>query len=60
MKASARNVLIALGLIAIGAGIAAAGIYIGETDDAPGAALLGILLMIGAVVLGLRTARRKS
>jgi hypothetical protein len=48
----------ALGLIVIGVGIAAAGIYIGETDDAPGAALIGILLMIGAVALGIRTARR--
>ena len=50
----------ALGLIAIGVGIATAGIYIGETDDAPGAALLGILLMIGAVALGVRTTRRKT
>ena len=59
MKSSLTNVLIALGLIAIGVGIAAAGIYIGETDDAPGAALPGILLMIGAVALGVKTARRK-
>jgi hypothetical protein len=60
MKTSAKNILLALGLIAIGVGIAAAGIYIGETDDAPGAALLGILLMVGAVTLGIRTARRKA
>ena len=60
MKSSVTNVLMALGLIAIGVGIAAAGIYIGETDDAPGAALIGILLMIGAMVLGVRTARRKT
>jgi hypothetical protein len=59
MKSSATNLLLALGLIAIGVGMAAAGIYIGEMDDAPGAALIGILLMIGAVVLGVRTARRK-
>ena len=59
MKSSVLNVLIALALMAIGVGIAAVGIYIGETDDAPGAALLGILLMIGAVALGVRTARRK-
>lgn len=26
-----------------------AGIYVGETDDAPGAALLGLLLMLGFV-----------
>ena len=58
MKSSLTNVLMALGLIVIGVGIAAAGIYIGETDDAPGAALIGILLMIGAVALGIRTARR--
>lgn len=50
----------ALGLIAIGIALCAAGIYIGDTDDAPGAALLGILLMIGAVVLGVRIARRKT
>ena len=60
MKSSATNILLALTFIAIGAGMAAAGIYIGETDDAPGAALLGILLMIGAVMLGVRTARRKA
>ena len=50
----------ALGLVAIGVAIAAAGIYIGDTDDAPGAALIGILLMIGTVVLAVRTARRKT
>lgn len=34
-------------VIAVSAAIGALGIYIGETDDAPGAALLGVLLMIG-------------
>lgn len=58
-NSSITNVLIALGFVVIGIGIAAAGIYIGETDDAPGAALIGILLMIGAGVLGVRTLRRK-
>lgn len=60
MKSSLITVLMAFGLIAIGLGIAVGGIYIGETDDAPGAALLGILLMIGAVALGVRIARRKT
>ncbi|HEY8468155.1 MAG TPA: hypothetical protein VIL18_00865 [Longimicrobiales bacterium] len=49
-----------IALIIIGLAIAAAGIYVGETDDAPGAALIGILLMIGAVVLAVRTARRRA
>jgi hypothetical protein len=40
--------------------LAPAGIYIGDADDAPGAALIGILVMIGAVALGVRTARRKT
>ena len=60
VKSSTTNVILALVLIAIGAAIAATGIYIGETDDAPGAALLGILLMIGMAVLGVRTARRRT
>ncbi len=50
----------ALGLVAIGVAIAAAGIYIGEKDDAPGASLIGILLMIAAVTFAVRTARRKT
>ena len=60
MKRSPKNLFMALGLIAIGVVICAAGIYIGDTDDAPGAALIGILLMIGSVVLGVRIARRKT
>lgn len=60
MKSSVTNLVKAIGLVAAGAAIGTAGIYLGETDDAPGAALIGILLMIGAVVLGVRIARRKA
>ena len=59
MKSSTSNLVMALGLVALGVALAAAGIYVGETDDAPGAALLGILLMIGLVALGVKIARRK-
>ena len=55
-----KNLVMALGLMAIGIALAAGGIYVGETDDAPGAALIGILLMVGAMVLGVRIARRKT
>lgn len=54
------NLIMALGIVAAGVAIAVAGIYLGETDDAPGAALIGILLMIGALVLAVRTIRRKT
>jgi hypothetical protein len=60
MTTSVTNLIKALGFVAAGIAIAAAGIYIGETDDAPGAALIGLLLMIGAVALGVRTARRTT
>jgi len=60
MKSSVTNLIMAVGLVAIGVAIGAAGIYAGDTDDAPGAALIGILLMIGAVVLGVRIGRRKT
>ena len=59
MKYSIANLVSALGLVVIGVAIAAGGIYLGDTDDAPGASLMGILLMIGAVALAVRTARRK-
>jgi len=57
---SVTNVFLALGIVAIGVAICAGAIYLGETDDAPGASLAGILLLIGAVVLAVRTARRKT
>lgn len=59
MTSSITNLAMALGLVVIGIAIGISGIYIGDTDDAPGASLLGILLMIGFVTLGARIARRK-
>lgn len=58
MKFTLSGVLTAVVLIVVGLGFAAAGFYIGETDDAPGAALIGILLMSGTVILALRIIRR--
>jgi peptidoglycan/LPS O-acetylase OafA/YrhL len=58
-KSSGTNWIMALGLAAIGIALGAAGIYVGDTDDAPGAALIGIVLMIALVVFAVRTARRK-
>ncbi len=50
----------AIGLIAVGIGLAVLGVYVGETDDAPGAAVLGILSAIGLVTLGVRATRHKA
>lgn len=60
VKSPAKNLLIAIGLVAIGLAIGAAGIYVGDTDDAPGAALIGLLLMVGAIAFGVKFARRKT
>ena len=60
MNPPVKNLVMAFGLGTAGVALAAAGIYVGETDDAPGAALLGILLMIGLIALAVRTARRKA
>lgn len=43
----------------VGVLIGIVGIYIGEIDDAPGAALMGIILMIGLAVIGLRFVWRR-
>lgn len=60
MKPSVSNMLMSLIVVAVGVAICIGGIYVGEADDSPGAAVIGILLMIGSVVLGLRIARRKQ
>ena len=46
-------------IVAVGVVICAAGIYVGDTDDAPGAALLGTLFLIGSIFLAVHSARRK-
>ena len=43
-------------ILAIAIGIA--GVVAGGVDDAPGAQLVGVLLIIGAVAVGVRTALR--
>lgn len=60
MKTPATTLAAALGLGALGVALAAAGIAIGEADDAPGAALLGLVLMTVLVGFGIRLARRKT
>ncbi len=46
-------------LVALGLAIAAMGIYVADADDAPGAAVIGMLLMAVGVVLGVRAARNR-
>lgn len=47
----------ALGLVVIGLTMAA-GICLGDTDDAPGTALAGLRPMIGTAALAVKMARR--
>ena len=60
MKSSVTNLVMALGLVAIGVALGVALIRYSEADDAPGGVVLGILLIGAAVALGVRTARRKT
>jgi len=46
-------------LYVLGLAIAAMGIYVADADDAPGAAVIGMLLMVVGVVLGVRAARNR-
>ena len=59
MKASVANFVTALGIAAMAA-IGGAAVVFSEIDDAPGGVLLGLLLIIGAVALGMRTAQRRT
>ena len=49
----------AFALIALALAIGAMGIYVADADDAPGAAVMGLLLMVAAVVLGVKAARNR-
>jgi hypothetical protein len=49
----------AFALISLALAIGAMGIYVADADDAPGAAVIGLLLMLAAVVLGVKAARNR-
>ncbi len=53
------NPVRAFTLVALGLAIAAIGVYAATADDAPGAAVIGMLLMVVGVVLGVRAARNR-
>ena len=59
MTSPVTNNVKAAALIALALAIGAMGIYVADADDAPGAAVIGLLLMIGAVVLGVKAARNR-
>jgi Beta-lactamase len=59
MTSSVTNPVKAFALIALGLALAAMGIYVVNADAAPGTAVLAFLLMLAAVLLGLRTARNR-
>src|SRR5215216_996592 len=59
MTSTVTNNVKAAALIALALAIGAMGIYVADADDAPGAAVIGLLLMIGAVVVGVNAARNR-
>jgi hypothetical protein len=59
MNTTVMNPVKASALVALGLAIAAMGIYVADADDAPGAAVIGMLLMVVGVVLGVRAARNR-
>jgi hypothetical protein len=59
MKAPVLNAVKAFTLVALGLAVAAMGIHVADADDAPGAAVIGVLLMMVGVVLGVRAARNR-
>ena len=60
MRSTSATIAMAIGLVVIGIAIAAGAIYVGDTDDAPGASLVGILLMLGAFALAARMVWRRQ
>lgn len=59
MTSTLTNTVKAATLVALGLAIAAMGVYVAEVDDAPGAGGIGLLLMLAAVILAVRTVRNR-
>jgi hypothetical protein len=59
MRIPLKHLVNAFALIALGLAIAAMGFYVAAADDAPGAAAMGLVLMVIGVVLGIRAARNR-
>jgi hypothetical protein len=59
MASTVTNNVKAAALIALALATGAMGFYVADADDAPGAAVIGLLLMSGAVVLGVKAARNR-
>jgi hypothetical protein len=59
MKTAGMNLVKAFALGALGLAIAAMGVYAANADDAPGAAVIGMLLMVVGVVFGVKAARNR-
>ena len=57
MAYTVTNPVKVLALASLGLAIAAMGVYVANADDAPGAAVMGVLLMLVAVVLAARATR---
>ncbi len=52
-----KFVLVVVAILAVVA-VGVTGVVLGEADDSPGLQGLGVLLVVGAVALGVRTVRR--
>ena len=52
-----RYVLAIVAVLAVALGVA--GVVLGEADDSPGLQFLGVVLVVGAVALGVRSFRRR-
>jgi len=50
-----KYIIAVLAILAIALGIA--GIVYGEADDSPGLQLIGVVLIVGAIALSVKTAR---
>lgn len=59
MTSTPGNTVRAAAIFALALAIGAMGLYVAEADDAPGAAVIGGLLMMGAVGLGVKAARNR-
>ncbi len=52
--------VLSIGLLVIGFALCLGGFYVGETDDAPGAAFIGLVCLLICILLSIKLFRKFS
>ena len=60
MKLSVPRLILSAAIVAAGIALCAGGLYVGHTDDAPGAGMIGFVLLAASIGVAVWILRRRG